>query len=365
MRTEGSDAVTEVLQEQGERLQEQEALSLTSLRVGYEKRVICESVDLKILRGSYTAIIGPNACGKSTLLRAVARVLPTMAGSVLLDGRDIREVPTRELATRLGLLPQTSLAPEGIRVADLVARGRYPHQGMFDRWSERDEAAVITALEATGITDLSGRLVEELSGGQRQRVWVAMALTQETSVLLLDEPTTFLDITHQYGLLALFERLRTGLGCTVMVVLHDLNQAARLEEVYDLPCRVMADPEDHHVLVERGIVGEQRLADRRQGDVPGTDRDARGADHDQERGDREQPGQATGVAASQPRGALRPGRPGPCPRRVRRPARAGRRRAHKPTASNMRCTSSAISSASPSLAYRARTRSWKPSPSSS
>jgi iron complex transport system ATP-binding protein len=247
-----------------------EALRLESLRVGYEKRVICESVDLQILRGSYTAVIGPNACGKSTLLRAVARVLPTMAGSVLLDGRDIREVPTKELATRLGLLPQTSLAPEGIRVADLVARGRYPHQGMFDRWSERDETAVIAALEATGITDLSGRLVEELSGGQRQRVWVAMALAQETPVLLLDEPTTFLDITHQYGLLDLFERLRTGLGRTVVVVLHDLNQAARfadhlvvmkagavvaagppaeiltaelVEEVYELPCRVMPDPE--------------------------------------------------------------------------------------------------------------------------
>lgn len=248
----------------------EDALRIESLQVGYDRRVICESVDLQIRRGSYTAVIGPNACGKSTLLRAIARVLPFTAGSVRLDGKDIRKVPTKELATRLGLLPQTSLAPDGIRVADLVARGRYPHQGMFDRWSSQDEAAVIAALEATGIADLSGRLVEELSGGQRQRVWVAMALAQETPVLLLDEPTTFLDITHQYGLLELFERLRTTLDRTIVVVLHDLNQAARfadhlvvmkdgdvvaagppaeiltsrlVEEVYELPCRIMPDPE--------------------------------------------------------------------------------------------------------------------------
>ncbi|MGO1926493.1 MAG: ABC transporter ATP-binding protein [Brachybacterium tyrofermentans] len=247
-----------------------EVLRTESLRVGYDRLVICESVDLQILRGSYTAVIGPNGCGKSTLLRAIARVLPFTAGSVVLDGQDIRKVPTKELATRLGLLPQTSLAPDGIRVSDLVARGRYPHQGMFDRWSARDEAAVIAALEATGIADLSGRPVEELSGGQRQRVWVAMALAQETPVLLLDEPTTFLDITHQYGLLELFERLRSSSDRTIVVVLHDLNQAARfadhlvvmkdgdvvaagppaeiltaqlVEEVYELPCRIMPDPE--------------------------------------------------------------------------------------------------------------------------
>lgn len=259
------------------------ALSTRSLRVGYEQRVVCEGVDLRIERGSYTAIIGPNACGKSTLLRAAARVLPAMSGSVLLDGTDIGTVPTRRLATRLGLLPQTSLAPDGIRVADLVARGRYPHQGMFDRWSATDEAAVVAALEATGTADLAGRLVDELSGGQRQRVWVAMALAQETPVLLLDEPTTFLDITHQYGLLELFERLRSELDRTVVVVLHDLNQAARfadhlvvmrdgavvaagppgevltaelVEEVYDLPCRVMPDPETGAPLViPRAAVG--------------------------------------------------------------------------------------------------------------
>ena len=255
---------------------DEEALRIESLRVGYDRKVICENVDLQIRRGSYTAVIGPNACGKSTLLRAIARVLPFTTGSVLLDGQDIRRVPTKELATRLGLLPQTSLAPDGIRVCDLVARGRYPHQGLFDRWSSQDEAAVSAALEATGIADLSGRLVEELSGGQRQRVWVAMALAQETPVLLLDEPTTFLDITHQYGLLELFERLRSALDRTVVVVLHDLNQAARfadhlvvmkdgdvvaagppaeiltaqlVEEVYELPCRIMPDPETEAPMV--------------------------------------------------------------------------------------------------------------------
>ncbi|MEE1649938.1 ABC transporter ATP-binding protein [Brachybacterium sp. J144] len=267
------------------------ALAAAGLRIGYERAVICESVDLRIERGSYTAIIGPNASGKSTLLRAVARVLPALAGSVLLDDEDIRTIPTKQLATRLGLLPQTSLAPEGIRAADLVARGRYPHQGMFDRWSARDEAAVLAALEATGTGDLAGRLVDELSGGQRQRIWVAMALAQETPLLLLDEPTTFLDITHQYGLLELFERLRSDLDRTIVVVLHDLNQAARfadhlvvmkegavvaagpprevltaelVEEVYDLPCRILEDPETGAPMVIPRAVNRVGV-----GDLPG------------------------------------------------------------------------------------------------
>ncbi|MBW1637709.1 ABC transporter ATP-binding protein [Microbacterium resistens] len=253
-----------------------EILRAQGVRAGYDGRMILDGVDISIAPGSYTAIIGPNACGKSTLLRAIARVLPLADGAVLLDGTDIHRIPTRRLATRLGLLPQSSLAPEGIRVADLVARGRHPHQGMFDRWSEADEAAVTAALEATGTTELSGRLVEELSGGQRQRVWVAMTLAQETPVLLLDEPTTFLDVSHQYGLLELFERLRSRLHRTIVVVLHDLNQAARyadhlvvmkdgavvaaghpsriltpelVEQVYDLPCRIMPDPETGTPLV--------------------------------------------------------------------------------------------------------------------
>ncbi|MFI2103941.1 ABC transporter ATP-binding protein [Isoptericola sp. NPDC019693] len=249
---------------------EQAAIRLDGVRVGYDRHVVCDNLSLTIPRGSYTAIIGPNACGKSTMLRAIARILPYRSGSILLDGEEIAAIPTRGLATRLGLLPQTSLSPEGIRVADLVGRGRHPHQGMFDRWSATDEAIVAEAMEATGISDLSGRLVDELSGGQRQRVWVAMVLAQETPVLLLDEPTTFLDITHQFGLLELFENLRRDLDRTVVIVLHDLNQAARyashlivmkdgavvtagppseiiteelIEDVYQLPCRIVADPE--------------------------------------------------------------------------------------------------------------------------
>ena len=253
-----------------------DAVRTVAVRAGYDKRIIVDGVDITIARGSYTAIIGPNACGKSTLLRTIARVLPALDGAILLDGDDIHRLPPKQLATRLGLLPQTSLAPDGIRVADLVARGRYPHQGMFDRWSAEDEAAVTAALEATGTADLSGRLVEELSGGQRQRVWVAMALAQQTPVLLLDEPTTFLDISHQYGLLELFETLRSELRRTIVVVLHDLNQAARyadhlivmkdgavvasgapdqvltaelVEDVYDLPCLIQPDPETGTPLV--------------------------------------------------------------------------------------------------------------------
>ncbi|OFT94172.1 ABC transporter ATP-binding protein [Brevibacterium sp. HMSC24B04] len=265
-----------------------DAVRTVAVRAGYDKRIIVDGVDITIARGSYTAIIGPNACGKSTLLRTIARVLPALDGAILLDGDDIHRLPPKQLATRLGLLPQTSLAPDGIRVADLVARGRYPHQGMFDRWSAEDEAAVTAALEATGTADLSGRLVEELSGGQRQRVWVAMALAQQTPVLLLDEPTTFLDISHQYGLLELFETLRSELRRTIVVVLHDLNQAARyadhlivmkdgavvasgaparvltaelVEDVYDLRCRIQPDPETGTPLVIPRRIVRRPLAD--------------------------------------------------------------------------------------------------------
>lgn len=245
-------------------------LKAENLRIGYDGRIICENVTVEIPVGSYTAIIGPNACGKSTLLRTLARILTPEAGSIVLNARAIGSLSTKAIAKDLGLLPQSALAPEGIRVADLVARGRYPHQGLFERWSETDEHAVIDALEATNTLELSGRLVDELSGGQRQRVWLAMVLAQQTPLLLLDEPTTFLDIAHQYGLLELFRTLQQDLGRTVVVVLHDLNQAARyadqlivmkdgdivtagepsavitatlVEDVYGLPCRVEPDPE--------------------------------------------------------------------------------------------------------------------------
>ncbi|TAJ47523.1 MAG: ABC transporter ATP-binding protein [Herbiconiux sp.] len=246
------------------------------LRVGYEKRPVIESLDVVIPPDSFTVIVGPNACGKSTLLRALARLLKPATGQVVLDGTDIAQLPSKEVAKRIGLLPQTSIAPEGISVIDLVSRGRYPHQTILKRWSDADERAVTAAMSATNVTSLSGRTVDELSGGQRQRVWVAMALAQETPLLLLDEPTTYLDITHQVELLELFTRLNRESGRTLVAVLHDLNQAARyathliamrdghivaegapaeivtaemVHEVFGLRCRVIDDPESHTPLV--------------------------------------------------------------------------------------------------------------------
>lgn len=194
--------------------------------IGYDKSVISTQLSVQIPDSSFTAIIGPNGCGKSTLLRALARVLSPTAGQVLLDGKVISAYKSKEVARQLGLLPQTSLAPDGIRVADLVARGRAPYQNLIQQWRESDESAVAAALAATRLTDLSGRLVDELSGGQRQRVWVAMLLAQDVPIMLLDEPTTFLDIAHQYELMELFRGFHDE-GKTLVAVLHDLNQAAR------------------------------------------------------------------------------------------------------------------------------------------
>ncbi|MEV7692451.1 ABC transporter ATP-binding protein [Microbacterium sp. NPDC089189] len=196
------------------------------ITLGYDRTDIVSDLSVRIPDGSFTIIIGPNACGKSTLLRGLSRLLGPTRGSVLLDGRAISSYPAKEVARRLGLLPQSALAPDGITVADLVARGRYPHQRLIRQWSEADERAVVDALEATGTRDLSARLVDELSGGQRQRVWVAMVLAQETDILLLDEPTTYLDVAHQVELMELFARLHRE-GRTVVAVLHDLNHAAR------------------------------------------------------------------------------------------------------------------------------------------
>ncbi|MFT4213695.1 MAG: ABC transporter ATP-binding protein [Microbacterium sp.] len=194
--------------------------------IGYDKHVISQGLSVAVPDGSFTAIIGPNGCGKSTLLRAFARVLTPTSGQVLLDGKAIGSYRSKDVARQLGLLPQTSLAPDGIRVADLVARGRAPYQGLFQQWRLSDEDAVARALETTRLTELSGRLVDELSGGQRQRVWVAMLLAQDTPIMLLDEPTTFLDIAHQYELMELFRTFHEA-GKTIVAVLHDLNQAAR------------------------------------------------------------------------------------------------------------------------------------------
>lgn len=205
---------------------QQARLRTKDLAAGYGERSVIDGLELDIPDGSFTAIVGPNGCGKSTLLRALARLLKPTAGSVLLDGRDVQHVKTKELAREVGLLPQSSVAPEGITVIDLVTRGRHPHQGWLQRWGKLDEEAVQEALEQTRLTEYTTRVVDELSGGQRQRVWIAMALAQQTPLLLLDEPTTFLDIAHQIDVLDLCTKLNRE-GRTLVAVLHDLNQAAR------------------------------------------------------------------------------------------------------------------------------------------
>ncbi|MDF3608158.1 ABC transporter ATP-binding protein [Paracoccus sp. DMF-8] len=201
-------------------------LSADAVTLRYQARVISENLTLRIPDGSFTVVVGPNACGKSTLLRALARLLRPESGQVVLDGKAISELPTQEVARRLGLLPQSPAAPDGLTVAELVGRGRFPHQSFLRQWSPDDESAVLSALEATGTTALAQRPVAELSGGQRQRVWIAMTLAQETPILLLDEPTTFLDIVHQVEVLELLARLNAQ-GRTVVAVLHELNLAFR------------------------------------------------------------------------------------------------------------------------------------------
>lgn len=245
-------------------------LQARDVSIGYDDRTIISGLSVDILTDRVTAIVGPNACGKSTLLRGFARLLKPAAGQVILDGHDIAGLHTKDVARRLGLLPQTSIAPEGITVADLVSRGRFPHQKVLRQWSRDDEAAVAAAMRHTGVTELSARLVDELSGGQRQRVWVAMVLAQQTPVILLDEPTTYLDIAHQVELLDLFAMLNHEHNRTVVAVLHDLNHACRyadqlivmksgqlvaqgdpntvmtaelVREVYGLECQIIDDPQ--------------------------------------------------------------------------------------------------------------------------
>ncbi|MFJ6280035.1 ABC transporter ATP-binding protein [Arthrobacter subterraneus] len=202
-------------------------LNAQNLTLAYDKRRVVEDLTVELPAGKVTVIVGANACGKSTLLRGLARLLKPAAGTVLLDGKDIHSLSTRAVAKTLGLLPQTPVAPDGIAVADLVGRGRYPHQGWFRQWNTDDDAAVASALRLTDTLELSDRNVDELSGGQRQRVWIAMALAQQTDILLLDEPTTFLDVTHQIEVLDLITDLNRSAGTTVAIVLHDLNLAAR------------------------------------------------------------------------------------------------------------------------------------------
>ncbi|MEW5810322.1 MAG: ABC transporter ATP-binding protein [Actinomycetota bacterium] len=245
-------------------------LRTENLSLGYSDTAIVTDLTVAVPDGRITVIVGPNACGKSTLLRGLARLLRPTAGRVVLDGADISSLHTKEVARRVGLLPQTSVAPEGITVADLVARGRFPHQKLLRQWSSDDEDAVTEAMTLTGVSELADRLVDELSGGQRQRVWVAMVLAQQTPLLLLDEPTTYLDIAHQVELLDLFAMLNRSHGHTVVAVLHDLNHASRyadeivvmkdgrivgqgeprtvvtaelIADVYGLPCQIIDDPQ--------------------------------------------------------------------------------------------------------------------------
>ncbi|MER5954230.1 ABC transporter ATP-binding protein [Streptomyces sp. NPDC056121] len=202
-------------------------LSTSALTLAYEDRTVVHDLDLAVPDGRVTVIVGPNACGKSTTLRALGRLLKPRSGSVLLDGEALTKLPTKKIAQQIGLLPQTPVAPEAITVADLVARGRQPHQHWWQQWSDADERAVTEAMERTDVAALADRSVDELSGGQRQRVWIAMALAQETELLLLDEPTTYLDIAHQVEVLDLVRQLNHDKDRTVVLVLHDLNQAAR------------------------------------------------------------------------------------------------------------------------------------------
>ncbi|MGZ9810474.1 ABC transporter ATP-binding protein [Pseudoroseicyclus sp. H15] len=227
-------------------------LSTHDLSAGYAERAILDGIDLSLPPGRVTAIVGANACGKSTLLRAMSRLLSPRAGQVLLDGQSVHKLPAKELARQLGLLPQSPIAPEGITVADLIGRGRHPHHGVFTRWSRADDEAVAAAMEATKTLDLADRAVDELSGGQRQRVWVAMALAQETGVLLLDEPTTFLDVSHQIEVLDLLVDLNRARGTTIVMVLHDLNLAARYADylIALAQGRVYATGAPEHVLTE-------------------------------------------------------------------------------------------------------------------
>lgn len=245
------------------------ALRIDDVTLAYDKRTVIDELSVTLPSQQITALVGPNGCGKSTLLRGLARLLKPETGAIYLDAEQIAHVPSKQLARQLGLLPQSPTAPEGILVEDLVARGRYPHQNWLAQWTADDETAVDSALALTRTTELRGRALDELSGGQRQRVWIAMALAQETDTLLLDEPTTFLDISYQVEVLELLQELHEAEGRTIVVVLHDLNQACRyadnlvalregriiakgapcdvvdealVELVFDLQCQIIKDP---------------------------------------------------------------------------------------------------------------------------
>ena len=244
-------------------------LHTENLQSGYDQKPILEDINLSIPEGKISIIIGSNGCGKSTLLKTMARLLKPTNGDVFLDEQSIYSIPSKQLARTVGLLPQSPIVPEGITVADLVGRGRFPHQTMFAGWSKKDYEAVANALDMMNITELADRHIDELSGGQRQRVWIAMALAQQTDILFLDEPTTYLDITYQVEILDLLKDLNTQYGTTIVMVLHDINLSARyadylfaikdgqliaegapneiitsslMKQTFNLDCRVINDP---------------------------------------------------------------------------------------------------------------------------
>ncbi|WP_166239104.1 ABC transporter ATP-binding protein [Paenibacillus turpanensis] len=245
------------------------ALEAKQLTLGYGEQLIIDNLDLRIPTGQITVFIGSNGSGKSTLLRSMARLLKPISGSVLLNGKDIRDLPTKQIAKQLAILPQTPTAPEGLTVYSLVKQGRYPHQNMFHIWTKEDEQHVQNALQATRLTQFADRPVDSLSGGQRQRAWIAMTLAQNCPIVLLDEPTTYLDLSHQIDVLDLLYDLNEQQQRTIVMVLHDINLACRyahhivavknktvvaqgkpediitselLREVFDLECTIVNDP---------------------------------------------------------------------------------------------------------------------------
>ncbi|MFY3790604.1 ABC transporter ATP-binding protein [Ureibacillus sp. MALMAid1270] len=251
-------------------------LEAKNLHSGYDQNLILKDVSLSIPSNKISIIIGSNGCGKSTLLKTMARLLKPTSGDVHLDNKSIYNIPSKKLAQTVGLLPQSPIVPEGITVADLVGRGRFPHQKMFASWSKKDYEAVATALDMMNISEFADRHIDELSGGQRQRVWIAMALAQQTDILFLDEPTTYLDITYQVEILDLLKDLNTKYGTTIVMVLHDINLSARyadhlfavkdgkliaegspneivtselIKETFNLDCQVINDPISNTPLV--------------------------------------------------------------------------------------------------------------------
>jgi iron complex transport system ATP-binding protein len=234
------------------------------LQLGYDEASVVHDLDLTLASGRVSVIVGANASGKSTLLRGLARLLKPRDGRVVLDGDDLNRLPAKHVATVLGLLPQQPIAPDGITVSELVARGRYPHQGWFRQWSSQDDRLVAEALAATDTLDLAQRRVEDLSGGQRQRVWVAMVLAQDPELLLLDEPTTFLDVTHQIEVLDLLTDLNRTRGTTIAMVLHDLNLAARYadELIVMRSGRILAQGPPAEVLTEQLVAEAFNLTAR-------------------------------------------------------------------------------------------------------